>query len=183
MSVRVPWGLLRRFPSRELTLRVSIKWKQILRGFTIWPSIWFCWTQFWPLVAKDVKCNSSLHAFDPMLTKLFNNHARVQKIPSVRGYWQSFILSSTYFTEGRTELPRVAVGPNESKCFSIGFHTRISKETYSQVNFQGRRVLTALSLLWIRPWTTVWLLMLYCCVSILFGRNKKCINQSFTHKW
>ena len=37
--------------------------------------------------------------------------------------------SSTYFTEGRMDLPREAIGPEGSNCFSKGVQTSISKET------------------------------------------------------
>ena len=42
---------------------------------------------------------------------------------------------STYFTEGRTDLPREAIGPNGSNCFSRRFRTSISKGTYSHCDF------------------------------------------------
>ena len=59
--------------------------------------------------------------------------------------------SSTYFTEGRLDLPREAIGRNGSNCFSMSVRTRISKETYSHLWFSRRGGLDLLSLLWIRP--------------------------------
>ena len=43
-------------------------------------------------------------------------------------YLFNFLL--TYFIEGRMDLPREAIGPERSNCFSSGDHTSISKETY-----------------------------------------------------
>ena len=49
---------------------------------------------------------------------------RIQKILS----GGPFLKSSTYFTEGRTDLTTEAIGPG----FSSGVRTSISKETNSQ---------------------------------------------------
>ena len=42
---------------------------------------------------------------------------------------------STYFTEGRTDLPREAIGPDGSNCFSRGVHTSTSKECIALCDF------------------------------------------------
>ena len=57
----------------------------------------------------------------------FNIHQWIQKILPA-GILTFF---STSFTEGRTNLPREAIGPNGSDCLSRGVCTIISKGTYS----------------------------------------------------
>ena len=58
---------------------------------------------------------------------------------SWQGFYQFFLFlflffqPTTYFTEGHTYLPREAIGPEGSNCFSSGVRTSISKETYSFV--------------------------------------------------
>ena len=50
-----------------------------------------------------------------------------------------FLVSSTYFTEGRTDLSREGIGP-EGSIASRGvgvIRTYISKEAFSHINFQG----------------------------------------------
>ena len=50
------------------------------------------------------------------------------------GGWVCLLFfSSTYFREGRMDLPLEAIGPNGSNCFSRGVHTRNSKENYSHL--------------------------------------------------
>ena len=58
------------------------------------------------------------------------------------------VLASMYFTEGRTDLLREAIGPEGSNCFSKGGCTSMSKETYTNLCFSG---LPPPTLLWIRP--------------------------------
>ena len=60
-----------------------------------------------------------------------SSHALIQKIPS--GGPETFFKPSTYFTEGRMDLPREAIGPKGSNCFTRGVRTIISKETYSNL--------------------------------------------------
>ena len=43
--------------------------------------------------------------------------------------------SSLCFTVGCRDLPREAIGPKGSNCFSRGVHTSISKKTYSNLCF------------------------------------------------
>ena len=54
-------------------------------------------------------------------------HVRIQNIPSGWGPDMLFLSpqSSTYFTEGRTDLPREAIGPVGSNCFSMGACTTV----------------------------------------------------------
>ena len=46
---------------------------------------------------------------------------------------ENFFQSSTYFTKGRTDLPRETIRPPGSNCFSRGDRSSISKETYSHL--------------------------------------------------
>ena len=46
------------------------------------------------------------------------------------GVLQHFLVMSTYFIKGRSDLPGEAVRLKGSNCFSRGVRTRISMETY-----------------------------------------------------
>ena len=73
-------------------------------------------------------------------------HVRIKKITS--GGPDNVFLSSTYFTEGRTDLPGEAI------CLegSAPYFPRKYKATY---DFPGRGA-DPLSGLWIRPWAVSW---------------------------
>ena len=85
----------------------------------------------------------------------FRQYAWIEKIPpgwgwGVRVGWSWYFWLSTYFTEGRTDLTREAIGPNGSNCFSRGLRTSIYKGPYSYLWF-SRRGLALAPFLWTRP--------------------------------
>ena len=51
-----------------------------------------------------------------------------------------FYYSSMFFTEGRTDLPREAIEPEGSNCFSRGVRARVSKKTIATCKISGGRV-------------------------------------------
>ena len=64
--------------------------------------------------------------------------------------WQRFFYSSTYFTKGRMDLHREAIGPDGSNCFWRGVRTKMSKETYSHLWFSSGVSEPPVPLFWIR---------------------------------